>query len=277
MAAEPEGTGRADARSRWAGRLLSPGAAAVVLLLFYGTLLASLREKSPTFDEPGHATAGYTYWKFGDYRIDPENGNFSKRWIALPFLFGTPAFPSTDFFGWSKASTWLLADEWFNRSGHDPAALTARGRAMSGLIAVALGAAVNGYWSDTTNTMVVGDIEPTAKQIRYGVAAREAFHAAAEKLRPGNRAKDAFLAADATFEKYGLKIGHYAGHQIGVAVNEGPRLVPYDETPIQTSMVFSIETGAYEGEHGDTGARMEKSVIVHESGPEIICDFDWGF
>ncbi len=136
---------------------------------------------------------------------------------------------------------------------------------------------VNGYWSDTTNTMVVGGVEPTAKQKLYGLAAREAFHAAAEMLRPGKRAKDAYLAAEATFEKHGLKIGHYAGHQIGAAVNEAPRLVPYDDTPIQAGMVFSIEPGAYEGPDGDSGARMEKSVIVHESGPEIICDFEWGF
>lgn len=136
---------------------------------------------------------------------------------------------------------------------------------------------VDGYWSDTTNTMVIGGVEPTARQTRYGVAAREAFHAAAEMLRPGNQAKDAYLAAEATFERHGLKIGHYAGHQIGVTVNEAPRLVPYDETPIQAGMVFSIEPGAYEGPDGEVGARMEKSVIVHESGPEIICDFEWGF
>ena len=136
---------------------------------------------------------------------------------------------------------------------------------------------VNGYWSDTTNTMVVGGVDATAKQKLYGVAAREAFHAAAEMLRPGRQAKDAYLAAEATFEKHGLKIGHYAGHQIGAAVNEAPRLVPYDDTPIQAGMVFSIEPGAYEGPDGDTGARMEKSVIVHQSGPEIICDFEWGF
>ncbi|MCA0455871.1 MAG: M24 family metallopeptidase [Chloroflexi bacterium] len=136
---------------------------------------------------------------------------------------------------------------------------------------------VNGYWSDTTNTMVIGGVEPTDKQKKYGVAAREAFHAAAEMLRPGRQAKDAYFAAESTFEKHGLKIGHYAGHQIGVAVNEAPRLVPYDDTPIRAGMVFSIEPGAYEGPDGDTGARMEKSVIVHESGPEIICDFEWGF
>ena len=136
---------------------------------------------------------------------------------------------------------------------------------------------VDGYWSDTTNTMVIGGVEATAKQRLYGVAAREAFHAAAESLRPGRLAKDAYFAAESTFERHGLKIGHYAGHQIGVSVNEAPRLVPYDETPIEAGMVFSIEPGAYEGPDGDTGARMEKSVIVHESGPEIICDFQWGF
>jgi Xaa-Pro aminopeptidase len=136
---------------------------------------------------------------------------------------------------------------------------------------------VNGYWSDTTNTMVIGGVEPTAKQKRYGVAAREAFHAAAEMLRPGHQARDAFEAAKSTFAKYGLEIGHYAGHQIGTSVNEVPRLLPYEDTPIQVGMVFSIETGAYEGAQGDTGARMEKSVIVHADAPEILCDFEWGF
>jgi Xaa-Pro aminopeptidase len=136
---------------------------------------------------------------------------------------------------------------------------------------------VNGYWSDTTNTMVIGGVEPTAKQKRYGIAAREAFQAAAETMRPGRQARDAFEAAKQTFEKYGLEIGHYAGHQIGTTVNEVPRLMPYEDMAIQAGMVFSIETGTYEGPQGDTGARMEKSVIVHDSGPEIICDFEWGF
>ncbi|MEO8398081.1 MAG: Xaa-Pro peptidase family protein, partial [Chloroflexota bacterium] len=130
---------------------------------------------------------------------------------------------------------------------------------------------VNGYWSDTTNTMVIGGVEPTEKQKRYGVAAREAFHAAAEMLRPGHQSREAFEAAKQTFAKYGLEIGHYAGHQIGTSVNEVPRLLPYDDTPIQVGMVFSIETGAYEGAQGDTGARMEKSVIVHADAPEILC------
>ncbi len=136
---------------------------------------------------------------------------------------------------------------------------------------------VNGYWSDTTNTQVIGGVEPTAKQKRYGVAAREAFYAAADMLRPGRKACEAFEAARATFARHGLEIGHYAGHQIGAAVNEPPRLVAFDDTPVQEGMVFSIECGAYEGPNGEVGARMEKSLIVGASGNEILCDFKWGF
>lgn len=136
---------------------------------------------------------------------------------------------------------------------------------------------LNGYWSDTCNTMVVRGVEPAKKQELYGVAAREAFYAAVAMLRPGRKAHQAFEAAEATFAKYGLKIGHHAGHQIGVSVNEAPRLVPYDKTTIQEGMVFSVETGSYEGPDGTVGARMEKSVIVHENGPEVFPEFEWGF
>src|SRR6185295_19299666 len=94
-----------DRAARAVARLTSPWAALVVLALFYAALLLSLREKSATFDEPGHATAGYVYWKFGDYRIDPENGNLSKRWIALPLLFSGQRFPSA-------ADGWFDSDSW---------------------------------------------------------------------------------------------------------------------------------------------------------------------
>jgi len=69
---------------------------------------------------------------------------------------------------------------------------------------------------------------------------------------------------------------HYMGHQIGVVVNELPRIVPYDHTPIQAGMVFSLEPGAYEGPGGTSGARSEKMVLVTESGPEVLSKFEWG-
>ena len=130
------------ADSPWLRRLTSPLTAGLVLAVFYVVLLASLRDKSATYDEPGHAAAGYAYWKHGTYRIDPENGNLPQRWIALPLLSGDFPFPSAKSGGWRDSDTWALADQWFNRMGNDTTAMLARGRAVSGLLTVALGAMV---------------------------------------------------------------------------------------------------------------------------------------
>jgi hypothetical protein len=60
---------------RWLRRLTGPVAAGVTLVLLWIVMLASLRNKSLTYDELGNVTSGYTYWRFNDYRLDPENGN----------------------------------------------------------------------------------------------------------------------------------------------------------------------------------------------------------
>ena len=83
-------------------------------------------------------------------------------------------------------------------------------------------------------------------------------------------------AAAAAFAGFGLPMAHYAGHQIGVSVNELPRLVPYDQTPIEAGMVFSVEPGAYQGPGQSFGARSEKMVLVTPTGPEVLSTFAWG-
>jgi len=124
------------------GAFTGPLAAAALLAAFWLLLVASVRDKSPTYDEIGHATAGYTYWRFNDYRMDPENGNLPQRIIALPFLVAPGRFPSINSEAWRTANFWELGEQWFFQSGNDPAALLARGRAAAALIAVALGALV---------------------------------------------------------------------------------------------------------------------------------------
>ena len=134
-----------------------------------------------------------------------------------------------------------------------------------------------GYWFDCTSTHVIGGVKPTEAQRRYGSAARDACEAAMAALRPGALARDAAQAAIDAFARVGLPNAHYAGHQIGVTVNELPRLVPFDETPIEAGMVFSVEPGAYEGPGGSFGARSEKMVVVTEHGPDVLSTFAWGF
>lgn len=132
-----------------------------------------------------------------------------------------------------------------------------------------------GYWFDCTNTYVIATT-PTPEQLRYARASQAACEAAMDALRPGALAADASRAAEAAFAAFGLPVAHYAGHQIGVSVNELPRLVPYDETPIEAGMVFSVEPGAYQGPGQSFGARSEKMVLVTPHGPEVLSTFAWG-
>jgi Xaa-Pro aminopeptidase len=144
------------------------------------------------------------------------------------------------------------------------------------LVLMDLSCRIDGYWSDTTNTHVMGRRDATRRQRRLVAGAQAAFNAAIESLRPGRRASEVWRAADEANRRLGLETPHYLGHQLGVAVNENPRLVAYDETVIQAGMVFAVESGAYDVPGGKEGVRYEKNVVITETGAEIISAFDWG-
>lgn len=60
-------------------------AAAVILLLacFAGAALYEIANTSPTYDEPAHIAAGYSYARHNDYRLNPEHPPLVKRIAAL--------------------------------------------------------------------------------------------------------------------------------------------------------------------------------------------------
>jgi hypothetical protein len=131
---------------RWLRLLTGPSAAALVLVAFWGLMLSSLREKSLTSDEIVHATAGYTYWKFGDYRLNPENGILPQRVMALPLVLGDYRPPATDSEMWRASDEWGVADFWFHHQGNDLPSMLRRGRGAIGALTVLLGGLV-WYWS----------------------------------------------------------------------------------------------------------------------------------
>jgi hypothetical protein len=123
-------------------RLLGPLAAGVVLIAFWIGLVASLQHKSLTLDEGVHLAAGYAFWRYDDYRLNPENGNLPARVMALPLLFGNYKFPSTESDAWRNSDKWALTWQWFYQLGNDANQMTRYGRAAAALLAVALGALV---------------------------------------------------------------------------------------------------------------------------------------
>ncbi len=129
---------------RWRNRLTGPVAAAVVLALFWAFMMSSVREKSLTSDEIVHAAAGYTYWKYRDYRLNPENGILPQRVMAIPLVLGNYRPPPRDNEAWRNSDEWTIGDIWFHQLGNDLPGMLRRGRGAIGLLTVALGALV--WW-----------------------------------------------------------------------------------------------------------------------------------
>jgi len=72
---------------------------ALLLAVFFTQAAAAWRLKAPTFDEPTHLAAGWSYLVGGEYRLNPEHPPLLKQWAALPLLtlrLGSPE----DYPGW---------------------------------------------------------------------------------------------------------------------------------------------------------------------------------
>jgi 4-amino-4-deoxy-L-arabinose transferase-like glycosyltransferase len=126
----------------WA-RLVPPltgyPAAAAVVTVYWLLAVTSVLDKSLTMDETVHVPAGYSYWKYNDYRMDPENGNLPQRWMAIPLLVGDTHFPDRDGQAWKESNEWHVGLNFFFREDNDLRSLMLRSRAMNALLGVALG------------------------------------------------------------------------------------------------------------------------------------------
>jgi Xaa-Pro aminopeptidase len=157
-----------------------------------------------------------------------------------------------------------------------PGGPTTRRLAAGDTIIMDLSVQVDGYWSDTTNTLVVGRA-PDARQATCCRAALGAFSVGFDLMRHGMPCVVLEREVRGTLKRLGFDPPHYLGHQIGASVNERPRLVSHDPDIIEAGMVFALEPGAYEGPTGRTGARVEKNILVTSNGPEALSQFPWGF
>src|SRR6185436_3633058 len=114
-------------------------AAMVVGLLVLHWLIGTtaLRDKCTTADEIIHLTAGCAYWKWNDYRLQPENGNLPQRWHAIPAMLSGVNVPGPHSPGWKSSNVWQVGRAFFYDQGNDSRKLLAQGRAMAALFSVA--------------------------------------------------------------------------------------------------------------------------------------------
>ena len=130
------------------------------------------------------------------------------------------------------------------------------------------GAIYNGYISDTTRTVAVGEPSEQLKEIYQVVLDSQLL--ALEKVKPGMTGKEAdAIARDYIASKgYGEAFGHSLGHGIGLEVHEGPGLSFRSDVVLEPGMVITIEPGIYLPNIG--GVRIEDDALVTENGLEKL-------
>lgn len=134
------------------------------------------------------------------------------------------------------------------------------------------GARLDGYCSDISRTVVIGEPDTTFENVFQTVL--EAQRRAIDTIRAGVSSRTVDGIARDFIEKQGFggKFGHGLGHGTGLAIHEAPRLSPLKDAVLEAGMVTTVEPGIYLADWG--GVRLENMVVVREDGAEVLNRLD---
>jgi Xaa-Pro aminopeptidase len=132
------------------------------------------------------------------------------------------------------------------------------------LVVLDFGGVLDGYASDMTRTVAVG--EPGEEARRVHAAVREAQEAAIGAARAGIRTDELDAAARDVLRRHGLgeAFMHGLGHGIGLQTHEWPRVSYQRQDTLPPGCAITIEPGAYL--EGRFGVRIEDIVVLHADG-----------
>jgi Xaa-Pro aminopeptidase len=135
-------------------------------------------------------------------------------------------------------------------------------------VVIDMGALMDGYCSDMTRTIFLGEPDARFKEV-YDIVLTAQL-TAEELIEAGMEGEAAHLLAHHVIEEagYGERFGHGLGHGIGMQVHEAPRLAPKSKDVLTDGMVFSVEPGIYLPEWG--GVRIEDLVVLENGRCRVL-------
>ena len=130
------------------------------------------------------------------------------------------------------------------------------------------GAFYQGYCSDITRTVVIGEASEKQKEI-YGIVLNAQLKVI-EKIKAAMTCVEVDDIARAMIVEAGYKdnFGHGLGHGIGLEVHEGPRVSFTSEDTLEVGMVVTDEPGIYLPNWG--GVRIEDDLLITEQGCQVL-------
>lgn len=132
------------------------------------------------------------------------------------------------------------------------------------LVVLDFGATVDGYRSDMTRTVMVGEPSTTQAQMLRVVLESQAAGVAA--VGPGVPCRDVDAATRGVIDAagWGEAFVHGTGHGVGLDIHEAPRVGSTSGATLAAGHVVTVEPGVYLPEHG--GVRIEDTVVVTDAG-----------
>lgn len=136
------------------------------------------------------------------------------------------------------------------------------------LVVLDFGCVVNGYTSDITRTIVVGN--PSEEQKKIYSTVQKAQEIAMETVKADIKCNelDASARDHITNAGYDNYFGHALGHGLGLDVHSEPRIAAEIDLKIPENAVITIEPGIYVPEIG--GVRIEDDVVVRADHGELL-------
>lgn len=132
------------------------------------------------------------------------------------------------------------------------------------LVVIDFGALIDGYHSDMTRTVMIGEPSETTRRMFDVVRESQAAGVAAVAAGVTTGEVDATCRQIIADAGWAAAFVHGTGHGVGLDIHEAPTVGDGLTDPLREGQVVTVEPGVYLPEHG--GVRIEDTVLVTADG-----------